>query len=183
MVTAGVVMISACTTKPAESGSGATAEPQTSNPNIPAAQDDPVAGSAKVIDSAADGGTADILSVTLTVDASGLTVAYVLSNALPTTGTALLAITVASQDSNQNRQLGAKWINGKAQVFVFDFGIPKQDNLTVTPQQGAAVTVVFPLSSAAGLGESFQWHAGSNVNGEDVDRAPDVGTATFPELP
>ncbi len=183
-MTVGVVMISACTAKPKESGDGATARPPTTYPDTPAALADPAVGSASVPDDAGDGSNADIRSVKLTVDDKALTVVYELANALPTAGTAMLSVTAASQYGNQVRQLGVKWIDGTPQVFVFDFATSKQENLTVTPQRlGAAVTVAYPVSVIAGLGESFEWHAVSTIDGKDVDRAPDTDRAKFPELP
>jgi hypothetical protein len=186
LVIGGVVIVGAagCTTKPTEPDDGATAQPPTTNATTAAALRDPVVGSASVPDDAGDGSTADIRHVRLTIEGSALTVVYELTSAPPTAGTAQLSVTAVSQHGDQIRQLGVKWIDGKPQVFVLDFVTSQQDNLAAASarQQGAVVTVAFPASAVAGLGETFEWHADSNVNGNDVDRAPDVGRAKFPEL-
>ena len=186
LVTAGVVMVgtAGCTATPTESSDGATAQPPTTNATTAAGLRDPVEGSALVPDDAGDASTADIRNVRLTIVGSALTVVYELTSAPPTAGTALLSVTAVSQAGNQIRQLGVKWIDGNVQVFVFDSITSKQDNLAAANagQQGATVTVAFPASAVAGLGETFEWHADSNVNGNDVDRAPDVDRAKFPEL-
>ena len=44
----------------------------------------------------------------------------------------------------------------------------------------AGNAVLFPASVIDGLGAPFWWSAVSNVDGADVDRAPDDDTTTFP---
>ncbi len=185
-MTAGVVMVGAagCTATPTKSGESPTAQPQTVDATTPAGLANPAVGAASVPDDVGDGSTADIRFVSLTIDNQALTVLYELSSALPTAGTALLSLTVESQDGIHVRQLGVKWINGSPQVFVFDFATSQQSNLAMTAQkEDTSVRVLFPVSAIAGLGESFEWYADSNVDGKDVDRAPNADRAKFPELP
>lgn len=133
-------------------------------------------GHASATDNEGDGGDADLLGVGLGGSTSGLNVTYKLSTEPATTGTTLLAIFVTTPNGDQSWQLGLKYIDGDANVFVFDMASGTQDNVDTTPQaQGGTVSVVFPAESVAPLGSSFKWRAVTNVDGTDVDSCPDEG--------
>jgi hypothetical protein len=166
------------------SGDGSpTQAPHAGDVTSAADLDDPTPGSATVDDTVQDGANADLRDVTLTLDATSLVVRYELAAGMPITGTVLLAVTVFSDDDTVVRQLGTQWINnGTPLVFVYDFEGTEEHLDGVTPVvQGSTITVTYPASVVAGMGASFWWSAVTNVDGADIDRAPDADATEFPE--
>jgi len=167
------------TTSPARTSSAATPTTQAAGQPL---------GHASATDKNGDGGEADLLTVSLDGTTSGLRITYKLRTQPSTTGTTLLAIAASSLSGDQSRQLGVKYIDGAANVFVFDMTSATQDNVDATPQVSAeSVSITFPAESVAPLGSSFKWRAVSNVDGTDTDSCPDEGddvlnpvTARFP---
>lgn len=139
----------------------------------------PVGGvrAASCTDATGDGGPADLTAVELTEGGEGLRVTFTLAAPLDTsTGTALLSLSVSSQDGETARQLGAKWTDGQAQAFVFDSGTAQNEYVDAPPVvNGSTVNVTFPRSAIEGLGDTWHWGATTNVDGTDVDHCPEPG--------
>jgi hypothetical protein len=156
----------------ADSGSGAEAAGTTAGKS-------PAGGlrAASCIDAAGDGGPADLTSVELVEGGEGLRASFTLAAPLNTsTGTALLSLMASSQDGETGRQLGAKWIDGQPEVFVFDSGTAQNEYVDVPPVvDGSTVNVTFPRSAIEGLGDTWRWGATSSVDGTDVDDCPEPG--------
>jgi hypothetical protein len=156
----------------ADGGSGAEAAEAT-------AGESPAGGvrAASCTDAAGDGGPADLTTVELVEGGEGLRATFTLAAPLNTsTGTALLSLMVSSQDGETARQLGAKWIDGQAEVFVFDSGTAQNEYVDVPPVvDGSTVNVTFPRSAIEGLGDTWRWGATASVTGTDVDDCPEPG--------
>jgi hypothetical protein len=144
------------------------------------------ARTASCTDPAGDGGPADLTVVELTETGDALVARYTLTAPLAaSSGSALLALAVSSDDGETARQLGAKWVDGQALVFVFDIGAGQTEVEAAPTIEGNTVTVSFPTDAISDLGDSWQWRVTSNINGADVDRCPDgggdpLGTQSFP---
>ena len=132
---------------------------------------------ASCTDATGDGGPADLTAVELAEGGEGLRATFTLAAPLDTsTGTALLPLAVSSQDGETARQLGAKWIDGQAQVFVFDSGTAQNEYVDLPPVVDASiVNVTFPRSAIEGLGDTWRWGATTSVDGTDVDGCPEPG--------
>jgi hypothetical protein len=128
-------------------------------------------------DAVGDGGPADLTAVELVESGEGLRATFTLAGPLDTSrGTALLSVMVASEDGETARQLGAKWIDGVVEVFVFDVGTVQNEDVDVPPVvDGSSVHVTFPRSAIEGLGGTWRWGATTNVDGTDVDDCPEPG--------
>jgi hypothetical protein len=168
------VVLAACSSGPEnDADNPAPVDPGAAAPNV-AGQ--PI-GHASAADTEGDGEDADLLSVTLDGNATGLAVKYELGSKLPSFGTALLVIYATTPSGDQSWQLGLKYIDGESNVFVFDMTTAAQENVDATPQVVAsAVSVNYPAKSVMALGPSFKWRAVSNIDGADVDACPDLGT-------
>lgn len=170
------LLLSGCSSASSDSTRDVPSSETSSKSSASSVSNSPDPGSASASDARGDGDGADLVSVKLTLNRAGMTVAYQLGGSLPTAGTALLSVAVSSQDGSQVRQLGVKYIEGEPLVFVFDSVSAQQQNLAAVPQHmGKSVSVVFPAAVVAGLGRSFEWRAVSNVNGVDVDACPNPG--------
>jgi hypothetical protein len=169
-------------------GGTADDEPATANGDRPGlgaevagttAAQSPAGGvrAASCTDAPGDGGPADITAVKLVEGGEGLRATFTLAAPLDTsTGTALLSLMVSSQDGETARQLGAKWIDGQAQVFVFDSGTAQNEYVDVPPVvDGNTIHVTFPRSAIVGLGGTWRWGATTSVDGTDVDDCPEPG--------
>ena len=187
LVIAGVVTVGAtgCTTKPTGSGDGASAQPPTPNATTAAALRDPVVGSASVPDDAGDGMTADIRNVRLTIDGSALTVVYELTSAPPTAGTALLSVDGREpgwhSDPTARRQVDRRQAAGvRVRLGHLKTGQPPGGERPAARHDRDGRVSCFGRCWVGW--RRFEWHADSNVNGNNVDRAPDADRAKFPEL-
>ncbi len=128
------------------------------------------------------GTTVDLRRVTLDLDPETLTVTYELADGLPEVNTVILLVRVFSEDGNDGRDLGVKWVDGDPPlVFVIDVDNDRVVLDGIRPEvDGSAITVRYPASVAAELGESVTWSARSFLDGEEVDRAPQSGSSVFP---
>lgn len=128
------------------------------------------------------GETVDLRRVSLDLDPEVLTVTYELAGGLPDVNTAVLLVRVFSEDGNDGRDLAVKWVDGDPPlVYVIDVDDDRVVLDGVRPDvAGSAITVRYPAAVASELGESVTWSAHSFLDGEEVDRAPQSGSATFP---
>ena len=126
-------------------------------------------------DASGDGGPMDLKSVVVYADDDEVTGFIELWTPVPTTGTAMLGLFVSSADGKKVRQLGIKWVDGKAPgPFVADLRTGLQDNLgpdELIQKAPEVILVNFP-TAVADLGKGWKWSAFTNAAGNDTDACP-----------
>lgn len=164
------------------SAAPSSAAPSSESPSAtPTSTEAPFAG---LVDKKGDGGDADLVDVRMQVDPDGLTVLWTLTDDAPTDRTFLTYLTVNSADGEISRQLGLKWVDGETPgPFMFDFTTTQQSNYEDAPviDENKKIATTFPSEVLEGLGDTWEWKAGTSVDGEDQDFTPEEGKkATFP---
>lgn len=169
------------------SGSGEPRGLQEGKTTNPAA---PVQETAYCKDRTGDGRNGyDLTAVALKRVGGTMTLTFTTAKPMPTSGTALYAVDAWSKNGKAGRQLGVKFNNGNQIAhFVFNSNAATQQNISSEVNQaGKNVTATFPMSAIAAVGDTFDWSAVYNVNGNDMDKCPQPGgdwlhprQATFP---
>jgi hypothetical protein len=145
----------------------------------------PLPGSASLVDPSGDGGVIDILGLDLVLDTESLTLTYDLAALPPAIGTAEVSLFVGSQYSSLYRILGVVYTDGEPTASIYDSQLGQKQKLDAEPQsQGSSITMVFPASSVAGLGNSFKFSVLTTLDRKTLDECPDRLVETFrPDLP
>lgn len=165
-----VLLLTACGSGEAEAVDPPASSPSaTTEPSSPAATT--VDTSASCVSPAGDStGVLDLTGVEVTASGDDVTITFTYAGEVPTTGSALWSVTVASADEQTARQLGFKVIDGTPSAFVYDMSTATQENLTpASGPAGGTLTQTFAASAGDGLGEGWTWHAVLSVEGTDVD--------------
>jgi hypothetical protein len=177
IATALIMTITACSGSQTPPSAGASASSTTKQQ---AAR--PISLSATCTDKAGDGKEDnDLTGVTLKRDGDKLAVTVNTTHPIPTSGSALFAVSAWSEDGETGYQLGVKYVDGQQIAhFVFNPTTASQANLNGDVNTtGNTTTATFPLSELDSLGESFRWSAVYTIEGNDVDTCPEPGEDTL----
>lgn len=163
---------------------GSSAQPNPA-PTVQFTPVSPLPGSASLVDPSGDGGVMDILGLDLVLDTESLTLTTKLAALPPTTGTAELSFGLGAQSKTMFRDIGVRYTDGDVGVFMYDSLLHQTLKLDVEPKsQGSSITIVFPASVVAGLGNSFTFSVRTALDGKELDDCPDGPAETFPpDLP
>ncbi len=126
----------------------------------------------------------DLIGVQLEMNGSDLKVTFEANDSIPTsisTGkSALWQVEAWSKDKTQGYYLGAKLVESKWYVFIFN--LKTASNVYVGDPQvsGKKLVATFPIKQLPNLAPSFTWSAATEFDGKWGDKIPNEGKVSFP---
>jgi hypothetical protein len=126
----------------------------------------------------------DLIGVQLEMTDSDLKVTFEANDPIPTSipaGTSVLwQVAAWSKDKTQGYYLGAKLVESKWYVFVFNLKTYTNEYVSNPSVSGKKLVVSFPLRQLPNLAPSFTWSATAEYDGKWRDKIPDEGKVSFP---
>lgn len=128
----------------------------------------------------------DLVGVQLGMTESELNVSFEANEPIPTSipaGTSMLwQVEAWSKDKTQGYYLGAKLVESKWYVFIFNLKTYTNEYVSNPSVSGKKLVASFPLRQLPNLAPSFTWSATSEYDGKWRDKIPDEGKVSFPAL-
>jgi hypothetical protein len=126
----------------------------------------------------------DLVGVLLEVTDSDLKVTVEANDPFPTSVPAgksvLWQVEAWSQDKSQGYYLGAKLVESKWYVFVFNLKTYANEYVSSPSVSGKKLVASYPLRQLPNLIPSFTWSATAEYDGKWRDKIPDEGKVSFP---
>lgn len=126
----------------------------------------------------------DLTGVQLEMTGSDLKVTFEANDPFPAStpaGTsALWQVEAWSKDKSQGYYLGAKLVESKWYVFIFNLKTYTNEYVSDPSVSGKKLVASFPLSRLPNLAPSFTWSATAEYDGKWRDKIPDQGEVSFP---
>jgi hypothetical protein len=126
----------------------------------------------------------DLVGVQLEMTNSDLKVIFEANDPFPTSTPAgksvLWQVEAWSQDKSQGYYLGAKLVESKWYVFIFNLKTYTNEYVQNPTVSGKKLVASFPLRQLPNLFPSFTWSATAEYDGKWRDKIPDDGKVSFP---
>lgn len=126
----------------------------------------------------------DLVGVQLEMTDSDLKVTFEANDPIPTSIPArtstLWQVEAWSKDKTQGYYLGAKLVESKWYVFIFNLKTYTNEYVSNPSVSGKKLVASFPLKQLPNLAPSFTWSATSEYDGKWRDKIPDKGKVSFP---
>jgi hypothetical protein len=128
----------------------------------------------------------DLIGVQIEMTDSDLKVTFEANDPIPTIipvgKSALWQVEAWSKDKTQGYNLGAKLVESKWYVFIFNLKTATNEYVQNPSVSGKKLVANFPIKQLPNLARSFTWSVTTEYDGKWRDKIPDEGEASFPAL-